>query len=75
MFGKMHSGMVYCIPLLLKYDVLQHFLSFYYKPIYSSLFFRAVDHPWNGDLFATAGAQVDIWDHNRFISELILNFP
>ncbi|XP_073315754.1 uncharacterized protein [Primulina huaijiensis] len=27
--------------------------------------FRAVDHQWNGDLFATAGAQVDIWNHNR----------
>ncbi|XP_059663197.1 uncharacterized protein LOC132308916 isoform X1 [Cornus florida] len=27
--------------------------------------FWAVDHQWNGELFATAGAQVDIWDHNR----------
>ncbi|XP_073028273.1 uncharacterized protein [Primulina eburnea] len=27
--------------------------------------FRAVDHQSNGDLFATAGAQVDIWNHNR----------
>ncbi|XP_058095796.1 uncharacterized protein LOC131241136 [Magnolia sinica] len=27
--------------------------------------FWAVDHQWDGDLFATAGAQVDIWDHNR----------
>lgn len=27
--------------------------------------FWAVDHQWEGDLFATAGAQVDIWDHNR----------
>ncbi|CAH9079817.1 unnamed protein product [Cuscuta europaea] len=27
--------------------------------------FRAVDHQWDGNLFATAGAQVDIWDHNR----------
>ncbi|KAF9611578.1 hypothetical protein IFM89_033582 [Coptis chinensis] len=24
-----------------------------------------VDHQWDGDRFATAGAQVDIWDHNR----------
>ncbi|KAD6795730.1 hypothetical protein E3N88_06626 [Mikania micrantha] len=32
---------------------------------YDLLFFRAVDHQWEGDLFATAGAQVDIWDHNR----------
>ncbi|XP_021894311.1 DDB1- and CUL4-associated factor 13 [Carica papaya] len=27
--------------------------------------FWAVDHQWTGDLFATAGAQVDIWNHNR----------
>ncbi|KAG9444093.1 hypothetical protein H6P81_015433 [Aristolochia fimbriata] len=27
--------------------------------------FLAADHQWEGDLFATAGAQVDIWDHNR----------
>lgn len=27
--------------------------------------FWAVDHQWNGDLFATAGARVDIWNHNR----------
>lgn len=28
--------------------------------------FRAVDHQWDGDVFATAGAQLDIWNHNRF---------
>ncbi|KAL6529591.1 hypothetical protein OROGR_015214 [Orobanche gracilis] len=27
--------------------------------------FWAVDHQWCGELFATAGAQVDIWNHNR----------
>ncbi|XP_068642841.1 uncharacterized protein [Aristolochia californica] len=27
--------------------------------------FLAADHQWEGDLFATAGAQVDIWDHSR----------
>ncbi|XP_078433429.1 WD repeat and SOF domain-containing protein 1 [Wolffia australiana] len=27
--------------------------------------FWAVDHQWSGNFFATAGAQVDIWDHNR----------
>ncbi|KAK1259747.1 hypothetical protein QJS04_geneDACA024436 [Acorus gramineus] len=27
--------------------------------------FWGVDHQWNGNLFATVGAQVDIWDHNR----------
>lgn len=27
--------------------------------------FWAVDHQWGDDQFATAGAQVDIWNHNR----------
>ncbi|KNA15888.1 hypothetical protein SOVF_094180 [Spinacia oleracea] len=27
--------------------------------------YRAVDHQWGGDLFATAGARLDVWDHNR----------
>ncbi|KAF5481338.1 hypothetical protein F2P56_001999, partial [Juglans regia] len=27
--------------------------------------FWAVDHQWDGVYFATAGAQVDIWNHNR----------
>ncbi|KAL9270870.1 DDB1- and CUL4-associated factor 13-like protein [Drosera capensis] len=27
--------------------------------------FRAVDHQWGGNIFATAGARVDIWDHSR----------
>lgn len=27
--------------------------------------FWGVDHQFDGNLFATAGAQVDIWDHNR----------
>ncbi|CAM6094942.1 unnamed protein product [Calypogeia fissa] len=27
--------------------------------------FRAIDHHWSSNQFATGGAQVDIWDHNR----------
>lgn len=27
--------------------------------------FRAVDHQWNSKIFATGGAQVDVWDHDR----------
>lgn len=27
--------------------------------------YKAVDHQWGGDLFATAGARLDVWDHNR----------
>ncbi|TVT99849.1 hypothetical protein EJB05_54758, partial [Eragrostis curvula] len=34
--------------------------------------FWGVDHQWDGDLFATVGAQVDIWDPNR--SEPINSF-
>ena len=26
---------------------------------------RAIDHHWEDDKFATAGAAVDIWDHSR----------
>lgn len=39
------------------------------------LAFRAVDHQRDGNLFATAGAQVDIWDHNRFELNLFRFFP
>ncbi|XP_021824667.1 DDB1- and CUL4-associated factor 13-like isoform X1 [Prunus avium] len=31
--------------------------------------FRAVDHQWNFDRFATGGAGVDIWNHNRSAPE------
>uniref|UniRef100_A0A0D9UYU6 DDB1- and CUL4-associated factor 13 n=1 Tax=Leersia perrieri TaxID=77586 RepID=A0A0D9UYU6_9ORYZ len=34
--------------------------------------FWGVDHQWDGNLFATVGAQVDIWDQNR--SEPINSF-
>lgn len=34
--------------------------------------FRAIDHRWQGNIFATAGAVVDIWDHSR--SEPINSF-
>ncbi|RZC84079.1 hypothetical protein C5167_046865 [Papaver somniferum] len=27
--------------------------------------YKAVDYQWDGDQFATADAQVDIWDHSR----------
>ncbi|RXH73684.1 hypothetical protein DVH24_016506 [Malus domestica] len=31
--------------------------------------FRSVDHQWNSDRFATGGAGVDIWNHNRSAPE------
>lgn len=34
--------------------------------MFFGILFRAVDHQWDGNLFATAGAQLDIWDHNRY---------
>ena len=36
--------------------------------------FRAVDHQWDGGYFATAGAQVDIWNQNRYSSQLLYYF-
>jgi len=35
------------------------------EPCFTFLIFRGVDHQWDGELFATVGAQVDIWNHNR----------
>jgi hypothetical protein len=32
-----------------------------------SLSFRGADHQWDGNLFATVGAQVDIWDPDRYL--------
>ncbi|KAF6155800.1 hypothetical protein GIB67_039131 [Kingdonia uniflora] len=45
-----------------------------FKPIVfvSKNGFRDVDHKWEDNHFATAGTQVDIWDHNR--SEPIRSF-
>ncbi|CAM8937932.1 unnamed protein product [Rhodiola kirilowii] len=34
--------------------------------------FRAVDHQWDGNLFATAGDKLDIWDQNR--SQPVMSF-
>lgn len=34
--------------------------------------FTGVDHQWDGENFATSGAQVDVWNHNR--SEPISSF-
>ncbi|KAG5242196.1 transducin family protein [Salix suchowensis] len=46
--------------------LIQKFLSFQPQAVYmGENAYWAVDHQWSGDLFATAGAQVDIWNHNR----------
>ncbi|PRQ24028.1 putative transcription factor WD40-like family [Rosa chinensis] len=36
--------------------------------------FRSVDHQWNFDRFATGGAGVDIWNHNRSAPEQSLEW-
>ncbi|KAF4352007.1 uncharacterized protein LOC115699717 [Cannabis sativa] len=36
--------------------------------------FWAVDHQWNGDRFATAGAGVHIWNHNKSVPEKIFEW-
>ena len=33
--------------------------------------FRGADHQWDGNLFATVGAQVDIWDPDRYIDSFL----
>ena len=33
---------------------------------------RAVDHQWEDDRFATAGAGVHIWNHNRFFFNIFM---
>ncbi|RZC63791.1 hypothetical protein C5167_025562 [Papaver somniferum] len=43
---------------MLRVGDLNHALNYYEKV-------RAVDYQWDGDQFATAGAQVDIWDHSQ----------
>lgn len=40
-----------------------------FEPLVSD--YRAIDHQWDGNIFATAGAQLDIWDHNRYSSPFI----
>ncbi|CAI0400688.1 unnamed protein product [Linum tenue] len=34
----------------------------------------AVDHQWGGDLFATTGARVEIWNHNRTDTVISVRF-
>lgn len=70
MFGRMHSGKGNNFWKMYKFScmfiLLQEIsigLSSFVTPLFSV--FRAVDHQWDGDLFATSGAQVDIWNHNR----------
>lgn len=71
MSGRMLSGKLLIldngITLSFASSYLKVFLNF--KPLVSD--YRAVDHQWDGNLFATAGAQLDIWDHNRYSSPFI----
>lgn len=75
MFGRMPSGkdMNLMNNFFTTYTVGRFsagFLVFFLlsTPLLFSYFFlsSAVDHQWDGERFATAGAQVDIWNHNRF---------
>lgn len=86
MFGRMHFGEVFVLTFQEYVFIFQcDIFSRAFLPFFSSLFyfflslsleayfviFRAVDHQWDGGYFATAGAQVDIWNQNRYI---VLNF-
>lgn len=78
MFGRMHFGKVSSGLSGICHDFSHHysvaiffsflFLSIFYLTKVYFVIFRAVDHQWDGGNFATAGAQVDIWNHNRFSS-------
>jgi hypothetical protein len=37
------------------------------RRIFVLITFRGADHQWDGNLFATVGAQVDIWDPDRYV--------
>lgn len=85
MFGRMHFGEVFivtCQEYCLHFSnvtYFQSFFPFFFSFLYLSLeayfvIFRAVDHQWDGGYFATAGAQVDIWNQNRYSSQLLYNF-
>lgn len=81
MFGRMHFGEVFIVTCQ-EYVFIFHcdkfsraFLPFFFslslalEPYF--VIFRAVDHQWDGGYFATAGAQVDIWNQNRYSSQLL----
>lgn len=82
MFGRMHFGKVssdlsgICHDFSHHYSVIFFCLSFSFSFLFlTKVYFvilRAVDHQLDGGYFATAGAQVDIWNHNRFSSQLVL---
>ena len=76
MLGRMLSGLL-PLCLIVRFFKLPHpdmagvslawsFVLFFIEINYCAILCRAIDHQWTGNLFATAGAQVDIWDQNRF---------
>lgn len=67
MFGRMHFGKFWSgySRKILKRLIWIYFLCLQNTSLLSSIF-RSADHQWDGELFATAGAQLDIWNHNRF---------
>lgn len=67
-FGRMHFGKFWMEIFWRKIDIETCYFTIFClrDTALLSLLFRAVDHQWDGELFATAGAQVDIWNHNRF---------
>ena len=65
MFGRMHFGKFWSKLSQRKILKLVILFDFYVYWTFFTFFFRGADHQWDGEHFATAGAQVDIWNHNR----------
>lgn len=67
MLGRMHFGKFWnelSLTKILKFVILLCFMFTEFG--FTFLIFRGVDHQWDGEHFATVGAQVDIWNHNRW---------
>lgn len=63
LFGRMLFGKFWSELSLRK--ILKFVIFMLTEPCFTFSIFRGVDHQWDGELFATVGAQVDIWNHNR----------
>ncbi len=84
MFQRMHSGKISMVTYqgyamnfhfqIINVIIVWSYNYYSFSPETCFIIFRGVDHQTDGNCFATAGAQVDIWNHNRLTSELVCKF-
>lgn len=71
MYGRMHSGKISCVIFLIHFIVMVLFFFHHFDDLLALCcnysYTRAADHKWDDNQFATAGAQLDIWDHSRLM--------